>query len=419
MMTDVLIIGAGMAGLSAGLACRSRGIDFRLFEAGGETGGRAITRRTAAGTAVDLGAHWMHGEDTPLHGLLSHYGLTWREDRGQFLICENGTTRRDDGDWLEKVIDQEKAGRVRSGAAPDCPLPDLGVDGHARQILTEFALMWNGIDPPVEPSAREFLTDENTPGGLQPDGGVGAVMARMAAEVGHDRIRLHTAVTRMTAISDGVQVEAADGTRWNARRAIFTGSLAVLKSGMVRFEPGLSRATLDHLDGLVMGEMNKIVVELEAGFFDERGIEPDTAIELLDARPPHFCHLRSAGLPTINLYVSGRRARDIERLNADQALGYVSALLKPVKALAGFEAHVVGEPILSHWVGNPFTRGAYSACLPGYRRSGPRVEGAVVLSGDTFDDRFPASLAGAFRSGQAAVEKLCELGLHLEHHQAS
>ncbi len=415
MMTDVLIIGAGLAGLSAGLACREQGIDCRILEAGGDIGGRAITRRTEAGTAVDLGGHWLHGETTPLGDLIGLYGLKVHDDQGETLICENGHIRvASEDDWLDAAIDHARAERIKAGKTPDCPLHELGRDDAARKRLSDFALMWDGVEPPLSPSAREYLTDQNTPGGLQIEGGLAALTAKMAAQIGHDRIRLHTAVTRIATISDGVHVEASDGTHWNARRVLFTGSIGVVASGMVAFDPPLSPAFRSHLAGMVMGEMNKIVVELDPAFLAERGIRADTGILLLDATPPHFCHVRSGGTATIHLYVSGHRAENVERLNAAQALGYVSTLLRPVTQLAGFEAHVSGEPLISHWLGNPYMRGAYSALLPGHRRKGPQVEGAVCFCGEAFDDTYPASLAGAWLSGQAAVRLLVAEGLHAE-----
>ena len=414
MMTDVVIVGAGLAGLRAALACRARGLDCRILEAGGEVGGRALTRRTASGAPVDLGGHWLHGENTPLGAVLAKYGVAAGEDDGDMFICEGGKIRQaQEEDWLDSAIDQARAERVRSGAEADCPLPDLARDARGRKRLSEFGLMWDGVEPPLAPSALEFLTDENTPGGLQLDGGMAALTQRLAEDIGHDRIRLHTAVTRIATISDGVHIEASDGTHWNARRALFTGSVGVIAAGMVAFDPPLSPAFRQHLSGMIMGEMAKIVVEVDPAFLDARDVKPDTGLLLLDATPPHFCHIRSHGVPTINLYISGHRAADVERLNDAQALGYVSTLLRPFTPLNGFEAHMTGEPLISHWVGNPYTRGAYSALLPGHRRRGPWMEGAVCFCGEAFDARFPASLAGAWLSGEAAAA-LIEQGLHAE-----
>jgi monoamine oxidase len=414
MMTDVLIIGAGLAGLSAALACREAGLDFRILEAGAAAGGRAQTRRIGAHPA-DMGGHWLHGETSPLRAVIDRYGLDARADEGEFYISENGSLRRSDEDWLERALDQDLARRIREGQAPDAPLPDLARDERGRVWLEDFGYLWNGLEPPLRPSAREFLTDENTPGGLQLRGGIGALIEALASDVGHARIRSHTVVTHLISISDSVCARASDGSTWLARRAIVTVSLGVLTSGMIRFDPPLSESARAQFDGMRMGDMNKIVIAVDPGFFRDRGVAPDTAYELLDARPPHFCHVQSGGLPLIQLYACGQRARQIERLSAEQATGYVSALLRHVPALAGFEAHMQDAPLISTWSSNLFTQGAYTALLPGHKRSGPRVEGPIVLCGEAFDERFPASLAGAWRSGQAAVRRLGETGLHVQH----
>ncbi len=407
-MTKVIIIGAGMAGLAAALALKARGISYVILEAAGHPGGRAVTVTTATGTPVDLGAHWLHGEDTPLRPLIDSYGIGYRADEESgMLICENGTTRHADSeDWLDSVVDQGKADGIKAGTLPDCPLPDLGKDARARRMLTVFGQLWNGVEPPLEPSALEFLTDENTPGGLQPDGGMGAVIAAMAGDAGD--IRYDTVVTGVGADADGVVVHSTAET-WHADYVLVTVSLGVLKSGAIAFDPPLGSAMADYLGGITMGTMNKIIAEVHPGFFHARNIPVDFALELLDGDPPHFCHLHSAGQPVITLFVCGKHAAEVEAMDDAAALAYLIRVLAPVEQLKGFEKHMVGAPTRSGWVGNPFTRGAYSACLPGGKRTGPRFEGRIGFCGDTFDTRFPASLAGAFRSGQAAAEEIARL----------
>ncbi len=406
-MTDVLIIGAGVAGLNAALELKKRGLSCLVIEALDKVGGRARTRRNPGGTRIDLGAYWLHGDHTPLRGVLDHYALPFHEETGGEMFIQNrGTCVRSEEDWIETAIDWDKANAIKTGAAPDVPLPDLAVDDAARARLSQFGLMWDGIDPPYHPSAYEFLTDENTPGGLQPKAGMGALTDALAHDLGTENLRLNTPVASIVSAKDHVDVLAGDGTRFMGRVALFTGSLGVLKANAVAFDPPLTAEFRRHLSGLVMGKMNKIVVELAPAFFEARSIAVDTGYILLDARPPHFCHVRSAGAPIVQLYISGRQAEIIEGMTAREALDYMHRILAPVEKLAGFEAHVVAEPVVSAWVSNPYTRGAYSCCLPGTRRQGPHREARVFFAGDTFDTRFPASVAGAWRSGHEAARQI-------------
>ncbi len=404
-MTDVLIIGAGVAGLSAALELKKRGLSCLVIEALDKPGGRARTRRSASGTAIDLGAHWLHGEDTPLRAVLDHYGLAYHEETdGEMYVQSRGKCTRSDEDWMNAAVDWNKAQAIKTGELPDVPLPDLGIDDAARERLGQFGLMWDGIDPPYHPSAYEFLTDENTPGGLQPKAGMSGLIEALARDVGMENLRLNTPISAIVSQKDHVDVRAGDGTRFMGRVALFTGSLGVLKANAVAFEPPLTADFRRHLAGLVMGKMNKIVVEVSPAFLAERRIAVDTGYILLDAKPPHFCHVHSAGAPIIQLYISGRQAELIEGMTASEAFDYLHRILAPVESLAGFEAHVIGDPVVSAWVSNPFTRGAYSCCLPGTRRQGPHREARVFFAGDTFDERFPASVAGAYRSGQTAAQ---------------
>lgn len=406
-MTDVLIVGAGMAGLRAALDLKARGLSCLVIEAMDKPGGRARSRRTATGTMIDLGAHWLHGEDTPLRGTLDHYGLPYHEEtEGEMFIQNRGKLTRSEEDWIEAAIDWDKAKAIKARTAPDIALPDLGVDEAARERLSQFGLMWDGIDPPYHPSAHEFLTDENTRGGLQPKAGMGAIIDAMARDLGTENLRLNTPVTAVVSQKDHVDLRCGDGTRFMGRVALFTGSLGVLKSNAVSFEPALTADFRRHLSGLVMGKMNKIVIELMPDFFDRRQIAVDTGFILLDAKPPHFCHMRSAGAPVIQLYICGRQAEMIEGMTAREALDYLHRILAPVEKLSGFEDYVVGDPVVSAWVSNPYTQGAYSCCLPGTRRQGPHREARVFFAGDTFDARFPASVAGAFRSGEEAARQI-------------
>ncbi len=405
-MEDVIIIGAGMAGLTAALELKRAGRSFSILEAGDAPGGRARARTLPSGVVADLGAHWLHGEDNVLKAELDRYGIGFVPDQAETLhIFENGEAREEAADgWLDYAIDHTKAERVKSGEAPDCALDDLGIDKTSRQRLAEFGRMWDGIDAPLRPSAREFLTDENTPGGIQIDGGICALIAKMVEDIGKEHLYLRRSVSRISETPEGMRVQAMDGSVWLARRVIFTGSLGVLQSGLVKFAPALSGDFQEHLGGLAMGKVNKIIIELDPLFIAERGIPVDMTMLLLDGEPPHFCHAHSAGQPVLQLYVCGKQAEMVEAFAPEEAVAYVQQVLAPVEALAGFADHVLSPAITTRWVANPYTRGAYSSCLPGATRSGPWTEGMITFCGDTFDDRFPASLAGAFRSGKAGAQ---------------
>lgn len=403
MKTDVIIIGAGMAGLSAALELKKHGISYKILEALDTPGGRAASIKTKDGVAVDLGAHWFHGEDNPLRELLDKYDIEYRADKIKNMwVYKNGKGKKVDPDWLDKLIDWDKATPIMKGEKRDTDVLKLAKNATAREELKKFITMWNGLDTRLKPSAKEFLNDKSVPGGLQVLKGVGVLIDKMIRDVGQKNVIFNQKVSRAKSTVDGIEIKAGRKT-YQAKLAIFTGSLGVIKSNIVKFEPALSKGLRAYLSTMAMGVMNKITVEVDPKFFKTMQIEDDMGLELLDGNWPHFCHIKSAGNPLISLFVSGPRAKQIENLSNKQALEYLHKVLKPVPQLLGYERFVKGPAIITKWFGNPFIKGSYSACLPGGIRDWPRKERKVYFAGDSFDKQYPGAMAGAYRSGKAAA----------------
>ncbi|ESQ90950.1 hypothetical protein ABAC460_07685 [Asticcacaulis sp. AC460] len=400
-MTDVIIIGAGLSGLSAALALKARGLSYTIVEASGDIGGRALTRRLPSGVPADLGPHWLHGENSELGEVVRGFGLPGHRDLGESTRAyEHGHLVDRLDDWPDGVVDPGKAEAILKGDLPDMAVSELGKDDAGRQRLRLFGQGWNGLEPPAEPSAWEFLTDENEPGGLQLDGGLAALTARLADEVGRENIRLDTPVTQVRAVDGGVEV---DGMA--AGRAIVTVGLGVLNAGRIGFDPEVQAAIAAATQGLVVSRMNKIILELDPGMLAERQVPEDLGVMVIGDRA-HYVHVRGGGLPLLTLFATGEAAAAVEGLSHVEALHYVADVVKPVPELHDLKKYVVSEPIVTRWLANPWTQGAYSALMPGYRRSAPWWTGRVGICGDSFDDRFPASLAGAFRSGKRLIDAL-------------
>jgi monoamine oxidase len=75
---DVVVIGAGAAGVGAGQALRARGLSFTILEAGDRVGGRAFTDTASLPVAWDQGCHWMHCADVnPLVAEADRVGTTY------------------------------------------------------------------------------------------------------------------------------------------------------------------------------------------------------------------------------------------------------------------------------------------------------------------------------------------------------
>ena len=74
--TDVIIIGAGVAGISAARALKALGLSAVILEARDRIGGRALTETGTLGRAFDRGPYWLHNKATnPLVPLARQAGV--------------------------------------------------------------------------------------------------------------------------------------------------------------------------------------------------------------------------------------------------------------------------------------------------------------------------------------------------------
>src|ERR1700753_571709 len=95
--SDILILGAGMAGLTAARALAERGLRVTVLEARDRVGGRVFTRQTDEGVAVELGAEFIHGRAPELWALIDECGVKTTEREGSMLREEpDGALAEDD-----------------------------------------------------------------------------------------------------------------------------------------------------------------------------------------------------------------------------------------------------------------------------------------------------------------------------------
>ncbi len=267
--TDVLVIGAGCAGLGAATALREHGLTAIVLEAADRIGGRAWTSYPdqLGGCWFDMGAVWLHwAERNPLVPIAQAAGDTLlRSDelrRKRTFVGTREASPAEYADYEEAWTRYEAAADGLLRTLPDVPL--AAVADHLPG--DPWALTVEAFEGPVicvaeaeEFSLRDWRRNVLDGSNLVPQGGIGAFVERRLG-VGLD-IRLNTAATRLHWNGPGgrVTVETPRGTL-SAGAAIVTASTGVLAAGGIAFDPPLPAEVQACVAALPMGLAMKVAL---------------------------------------------------------------------------------------------------------------------------------------------------------------
>jgi monoamine oxidase len=416
--TDVVIIGAGLAGLGAATAVRDAGKRAVVLEASNRVGGRAWTAYPPAlgGLWFDMGAIWFHdAEHNPLVPIARAAGdplLRSDEIRKERTFV---------GDRL--ATDAELAALAdtwpRYEATADAIIAaegDVSLAEVTRRLPDDpwaaTVEAWEGPVICVADADKFSALDwrRNGLGGsnLLPDGGVGAFVQRRLAW-GLD-IRLNTPVTRVRwgGPRGQVTVETETGPI-TAGACIVTVSTGVLASGALRFDPVLPVRVTEAVRALPMGLAMKVALRATgSGRLDLPGhCSVDRMIERSgDPLMPFQCW--PFGRDYVQGWIGGSVAWDLARQGDAAAVDFALSYLR--RAFGGRVDRLFagGTSLVTHWEADPWVRGAYCYALPGSALARdalaePVSDGHLMFAGEACHVGFAGTLAGAWISGQTAA----------------
>ncbi len=433
----VVIIGAGIAGITAGLELLDRGFlpaDIVILEAEDAVGGRAKSVISSDGFLVNPGALWHHDRRGPYYRWLkARYG---RHGKVEYQLAPQVGSKRFkniyDLDDLagnsaifaegRRQYDLRSSGYSRlrrqhlihqhAHPGKDTTLAALAsLDGsHDAWNYSRFkACNWMGLDH-EEVSAAEYFKENGADGGLVVMGGTGRIPEQMIREfkARGGAVEMQTRVTVIGQTSGDVQVATSKGKLFVADQAIVTVPVALLKAGAIQFFPKPSNEVQGCLDRFVISQFGKVVVPLSQEFFEQRGIERNHQVDVFEQGPLVYCHAFSAGEPTISIKGGGKFggsyfAGELENMSSWGRQRFITRILEAVPEFRGFERFLCGEPYVSNWTQS--AGGAWSALRLGeVRPKGPIRDGRVVFAGEAFTKtEYGASMMhGAWRSGKDA-----------------
>lgn len=418
--TDVVIIGAGAAGLAAARTLREREIEFLLLEARDRVGGRAYTLQGQDGAPIELGAEFIHGAARSTRVLMREIGEAALPTDGDSFRLLRGHLEEAPDRWepAERIflgVDiNSKDQSVRSFLES---LPERKLSADDRESVRTLVEGFDAAlldDASMIGIAREWRSGVNDTA-HRPAGGYAPIMQHLARIAG-DRLFLRTCVTRLTWSAGRVRIDATcdgDAVCVEGRRAIITLPIGVLHRNVAFFSPALPPERRAAIDAIAMGPVLKVALEfrtpfwrdVENGRFRDAGffLAPATQMRTIWTRAPDAA-------PVLMGWAGGGAALRLLERRVDPiraALDTTAALFPSVDVAAELR-----NAYFHDWQADPFACGAYTYLRVGAgdarERLADPIEDTLYFAGEAASPDDSGTVAGAFESGYSSAAPLAK-----------
>ena len=432
---DTIVVGAGIAGLTAARLLSQSGRSVAVLEARDRLGGRVWTDRSD-GRATDLGASWIHGvTDSPVTAAATAFGMRTME----FTVGSYQPDSRPiayygpDGECLPGAAARAFVEDIHTADATLAELIAASDPGASYRDVTEAALDRQGWNRDRAQRVREFLEhrseeqygawiEDLAAHGLDDDSidgdevvfpdGYDHLATRLAR--GLD-VRLEHVVDRVRWSPEGVAVMTDRGD-FTAATAIVTVPVGVLQSGGLVFEPPLPEPNARALGRLRMNTFEKIVLRFPRKFWDhnvyairQQGPEGRWWHSWYDLTLMH-------GSPTLLTFAAGPAATAIREWDDEQI---TESVLTQLRRLYGDRVERPSSVHITHWLDDPFARGAYAYMSVGsttadHDRLATPVGGVLHIAGEATWTEDPATVTAAMCSGHRAAQNILQLEIPIQ-----
>ncbi len=410
---DVIVIGAGAAGLSATDALRRAGLTVHCIEATDRIGGRVFTDTETFGVPFDHGAHWLHHKAlNPFIDIGKSYGLTLYQQPDDLQSYIKGRGRTPDQDALINAEHDRMFEALKQSARAGNDL----VATYIRHPKTDWTLTGEAMIGSLS-MARDLEDVSDLDWYIAEEGedwfcaqGFGALIARHWADV---PVTLNTPVTSIDADSDTVTVHTKNGTL-SAKAAIVTVSQGVLANESFDIRPTLDADLAAAISDITLGSYNHIALQFEKGVIET---PPDTWVayqltERHNGSPKGGAILANSGGTGLCYFeIGGGFGRWLEAQGEKAMVDFALSEMRDI-----FGPHIISGFIKGHatrWGHVPTVLGSYSGTKPGKAlvRSALRtpIADRIFLAGEATSIGEQGTVSGAHKEGLRAAETVVEL----------
>ena len=401
---DVVVVGAGAAGIGAGLALADSGLSFIILEARDRVGGRAHTL-TAAGLPLDFGCGWLHAAaHNPWVARFEALGLEVDRSDPPWGRPSSVTAFRpgEQADYRVAfaAFDQaleDAAERIEQGAPDVAASTLLPPGGRWNPLLDAFSGYYNGA-PFSEISVQDYGRFDDKGGDWRMAQGYGAAIAYAAGAL---PVRLGAQVTRIDHRGPRLRVETAAGAV-QARAVIVTLPTDLIAGEAIAFNPPLPDK-LAAAAALPLGFAAKAFLGLSRP--DAVPVEQSASGRTDSARTASH-HFRPLGRPYVESYFGDGLAHELEHAGPGALHAFA---VEQLVGLLGSDIRATLTPLAeTRWSPDPFSRGAYSHARVGAAAARARlaeaVDGRLFFAGEACSERGFSTAHGAYETGVRAAK---------------
>ncbi|WP_298818231.1 flavin monoamine oxidase family protein [Chloroflexus sp.] len=401
-MEQVIVIGAGIAGLAAAHALNAAGYPVRVLEARSRIGGRIWTDLRYG--PVEFGAEFIHGHRAATWELVRRADLPvsrWGRDR-RFAI--GGQILTPDHPISAAVLTlYQQVCEYRGPEVTVATLLDrLAPSSAARMLVGRWLANLEGADLSrlsAVALARERRLSTTGQDNFHIDSGYLQLLTPLSAGL---VIETCSVVTHIRWDERQAEVTLADSRRLRARHLVITVPVSLLQAGQPLFDPPLPAAKQAALAAIPMGNVTKLALWFNRQFW------PDFTVLSTDGTIATWWPVTSARVPTLMGYMGGQQALTVAGLGEAEA---IAVALRELSALFGIDAtayYCDGQ--LIDWSRDPWSRGAYTysaAETLAARVALAEPVGPLHFAGEaTVTGAEIATVHGAFESGRRAAREI-------------
>ena len=411
---EVIIVGAGIAGISAAKILDKNNISNIVIEANNQLGGRVRKAKKSFGSWFDLGCSYLHeGEINPLTSIAESLKVPINYENGDifsiektkylirnkpFLSKKNHLLKKSHDKFLKNLNFYKY--KVEDSSLSSC----LNICDPYYPILFDHLTGLNGIEANLV-SAVDFAS-VNDGKDFIIESGLANLIDKWAKGINSI---LNTPVTQINWEKDYIEIYT-QSKKYICKSALLTVSNGILQNEDITFIPQLPNYKIQAIHNLPMGILNKIGVLFKQGTFKENDI--GWYVALTDANDNDKSQIisfeiRKREKEHMIFFFGGEKGLDVENF-PDKYYKIITAFIK--NQFGNLIGNNIKEIIHTSWGKDPFTKGSYSFALPGHSSEREllkkTLEKKVYFAGEATVKSYYGTCHGAYISGVNAANEI-------------